>query len=136
MSQMMTLEIPFKSEDDIKMVLDHFGLRYEEAADGVEIRGYRGVVGRMKGQIVVRSEMFNGMADMGFIKQEDGSWKIHCESADHSHLTQMQNAYLYLKVEAGVKRRRQKMTIVKGRVPQKLERHGSRDEELQISVEV
>ena len=135
MSQMMTLDIELKSAEEIKKVLDHFSLRYEESETGIDVRGYNGVMSRLKGHIVVRKEMFGGTADMAFIKQADGSWKIHCESGDQSILTQIKNTHLYLKVEAVAKRKRRKMEIRSGRVPTRLERHGARNQEIVIAIE-
>jgi hypothetical protein len=134
MSQMMTLKIPFNSAEDIKKVLDHFGLKYTESEEGEEIRGYRGAMSRMKGNIVVPMEAFGGTADMGFIKQEDGSWQIHCESVDRDYMVQIQNAHLYLKVEAATKRKKRKMKVVSGSVPSRMERNAGRKQEIQLEI--
>ena len=135
MSQMMTEEIDFKTADDIKKVLGHFGLRYEESETGIDIRGYGGVTSRKKGNIVVRKEMFGGSADMGFIRKADDSWEIHCESNDRNTLTQLKNVHLYLKVESVAKRKHRKMEIRSGQVPTKLDRYGDRNGEIVIAIQ-
>jgi len=131
---MISMVVPFQTDDEIRGLLDHFGLKYEESKTGLDLRGYNGAISRRRGDIVVRREMFGGSADMGFIRQADGSWQIECESMDRQYVTQLQNAHLYRKVETVARAKRRNVELVSGTIPKRLERNAARHQELVLFV--